>query len=141
MFGLGMSEIILLGVLALLLIGPQQLPEVARTIGRFINDLKRSADGLTDEIKKQARADLDLDFLQEKRSKADETSKPIPIWDPNKKKEEAPEHKPGPDVDSVPSPKIEPPDQMTFVFTPEKPDLGGHSENPDHPEQKNEKKD
>lgn len=130
MFGLGMSELILLGILALLLIGPQQLPEVARTIGRFINDLKRSAEGLSDEIKKQARADLDIDFLQEKRKKTEEPSKPIPIWDPNKQKTDTNET----------APKIEPPDQMTFAFTTEKPDLGGHSENPDHSDVKTEKK-
>jgi sec-independent protein translocase protein TatB len=44
MFGLGFSEILLLGVLALILIGPKQLPEVARTIARFINEIKRSTD-------------------------------------------------------------------------------------------------
>lgn len=80
MFGLGMSELILLGVLALLLIGPKQLPEVARTLGRFINDLKRSAEGLSDDIKRQARVDLDLDVLEQKRDKrAQEKSPPIPI--------------------------------------------------------------
>lgn len=80
MFGLGMSELILLGVLALILIGPQQLPEVARTLGRFINDLKRSAEGLTDDIKKQARVELDLDSLDfRKDQKPQEKSPPIPI--------------------------------------------------------------
>ena len=61
MFGLGMSEIILLGVLALIVIGPKQLPEVARTLGRFINELKRSTEEFTDEIKQQAKVDLDLE--------------------------------------------------------------------------------
>lgn len=55
MFGLGFSEIVLLGLLALLLIGPKELPEVARVIGRFVNDLKRSSEHLTEEIKAQAR--------------------------------------------------------------------------------------
>lgn len=63
MFGLGMGEILVLAVLGLILIGPEQLPELARTIGRFINDLKRSTDGLTDDLKKHARADLDFDIL------------------------------------------------------------------------------
>lgn len=63
MFGLGMGEILVLAVLGLILIGPDQLPELARTIGRFINDLKRSTEGLTDDLKKQARADLDFDIL------------------------------------------------------------------------------
>lgn len=58
MFGLGMSEIIVLGIMALIFIGPKELPEIARTLGRFLNELKRSSDVLTDEIKQQVRVDL-----------------------------------------------------------------------------------
>ncbi|MCK6596906.1 MAG: twin-arginine translocase TatA/TatE family subunit [Bdellovibrionaceae bacterium] len=65
MFGLGMGEILVLAILGLILIGPDQLPELARTIGRFINDLKRSTDGFTEDLKKQAKADFDLDFLKD----------------------------------------------------------------------------
>lgn len=57
MFGLGMSEIIFLAVLALIVIGPKQLPEVARTLGRFLNELKRSTNVLSEEIKQQTRFD------------------------------------------------------------------------------------
>lgn len=70
MFGLGMGEILVLAVLGLILIGPDQLPELARTIGRFINDLKRSTEGLTDDLKKQARADLDFDILGSTKNSA-----------------------------------------------------------------------
>lgn len=58
MFGLGMSEIIVLGIMALIFIGPKELPEIARTLGRFLNELKRSSDVLTDELKQQVRMDL-----------------------------------------------------------------------------------
>lgn len=50
MFNLGFSEMVIIGVLALILIGPKQLPEVARTLGKFLNELKRSADVLKEEI-------------------------------------------------------------------------------------------
>ncbi len=50
MFGLGFSEIIILGVLALILLGPEQLPDLARKLGRFINDLKRTTDGIKNEF-------------------------------------------------------------------------------------------
>ena len=63
MFGLGMSEILVLAILGLILIGPEQLPELAKTLGRFINDLKRTTAGLTEDIKKQAKVDIDLDFM------------------------------------------------------------------------------
>ncbi len=42
MFNLGFSELILLGIIALIFIGPQQLPEVARSIGRLLNEFKRA---------------------------------------------------------------------------------------------------
>lgn len=57
MFGLGMSEIIFLAVLALIVIGPKELPELARTIGRFMNELKRSTNVLSDELKQQTKID------------------------------------------------------------------------------------
>ena len=41
MFNIGFTEMLLIGFLALVLIGPKELPELARTIGRFLNDLKR----------------------------------------------------------------------------------------------------
>lgn len=60
MFGLSFGEILVLGVMALILIGPKQLPEVARNIGRFMNDLKRATEGLTADLKKQAKVEFDL---------------------------------------------------------------------------------
>ncbi|MGE0528305.1 MAG: twin-arginine translocase TatA/TatE family subunit [Bdellovibrionales bacterium] len=58
MFNLGFGEIVILGVLALIFIGPKQLPEVARTVGRLLNEWKRATSdfqqtftsGLTDEL-------------------------------------------------------------------------------------------
>lgn len=60
MFGIGMTEMIVIAVIALIFIGPDQIPEVARTVGRFLNDLRRS----TDDIKRQfsESAGLPRDF-------------------------------------------------------------------------------
>ncbi len=44
MFNIGFSELVVIGVIALIFIGPKQLPEIARTVGRFINELKRASD-------------------------------------------------------------------------------------------------
>ncbi len=61
MFGLSIFEIIFLAGLALIVIGPKELPTVARTLGRFLNDLKRTTSGFTEELKQQARIDrIDL---------------------------------------------------------------------------------
>ncbi len=46
------SEMLFIFVLALILIGPKQLPEVARNVGRFLNEMKRASEGLFNEFKK-----------------------------------------------------------------------------------------
>lgn len=58
MFGLGFSEILILAGMALILIGPKELPAIATAIGRFLNELKRSTDDFSREIKSQAQVDL-----------------------------------------------------------------------------------
>lgn len=50
MFGLGMQEILVIGVLALLLLGPKKLPELAQTVGKFVRDFQRAADEVKREI-------------------------------------------------------------------------------------------
>jgi Sec-independent protein translocase protein TatA len=52
MFGLSFPEILLLAALGLILLGPEQLPDLARSIGKFLNELKRTRDGFSDEIRK-----------------------------------------------------------------------------------------
>jgi len=40
-----------IAVIALLLFGPDKLPEMARTVGRVIRQLKKMSEDLTDELK------------------------------------------------------------------------------------------
>lgn len=44
MFNIGFSELLVIAALALIFIGPKQLPEVARVVGRFLNELRRASD-------------------------------------------------------------------------------------------------
>lgn len=50
MFGLGMPEILLILAIALIVIGPQKLPEVAKTLGKALGEFKRSAQDLKNSI-------------------------------------------------------------------------------------------
>ncbi len=51
MFGLGAGEILVIGVVAFILFGPQKLPEVARGIGRAIRRFKEETAAMTKEDK------------------------------------------------------------------------------------------
>ena len=46
MFGLGVAEILIILVLAFLLFGPKQLPEVGRQVGKAVKGFKETADDL-----------------------------------------------------------------------------------------------
>ena len=46
-------EMIFLAILAFIVIGPQQIPEVARKLGRLINELKRASSSFTSELQNQ----------------------------------------------------------------------------------------
>ena len=50
LFGIGLPELLLIMVLALVVIGPERLPEVAGQVGRTVADLKRQANQLTSEF-------------------------------------------------------------------------------------------
>ncbi len=51
--GVGTTEILVILVVALLVLGPNQLPKVARTLGKTLRDLRRAADGIQDEIRRE----------------------------------------------------------------------------------------
>ena len=50
MFNLGFTEMILLAAIALIVIGPGQLPEMARMLGRIINEFRRATSDFTSGI-------------------------------------------------------------------------------------------
>src|ERR1700675_330571 len=50
MFGIGVPELLVILVVALIVLGPQRLPEVARALGKAMAELRRATSGLTDEL-------------------------------------------------------------------------------------------
>lgn len=50
MFGVGPEELVLILVLALLVLGPERLPKVARDLGKIVGELRRTSDELRDEF-------------------------------------------------------------------------------------------
>ncbi len=49
MFNLGLPEMIVLGVVALLVFGPRRLPELAKGLGKGLRDFKKAVSGEFDE--------------------------------------------------------------------------------------------
>ncbi len=52
-FGIGGGEVILVLVVALIIWGPKRLPEIARTLGKTMNMLKKSTYDLTSQITRE----------------------------------------------------------------------------------------
>jgi len=50
MFGMGPSELIVVLVIALLVLGPQRLPELARSLGKAIGEFKRATSDIQSEL-------------------------------------------------------------------------------------------
>jgi TatA/E family protein of Tat protein translocase len=50
MFGLGMGELIIILVIALLVFGPQKLPDLASSLGKAIRSFRRATQDLTNQL-------------------------------------------------------------------------------------------
>ncbi|MBD0356947.1 MAG: twin-arginine translocase TatA/TatE family subunit [Rubrobacter sp.] len=50
MFGIGGQEMIIIGLLFLVIFGPSKLPQMARDLGKFVNEARRSMDEFKGEL-------------------------------------------------------------------------------------------
>lgn len=57
MFEIGFSELLLVGLVALIVFGPERLPGAARTAGLWIGRLKRSFNTIKQEVEREIGAD------------------------------------------------------------------------------------
>jgi len=51
MFGIGMQELIIVLLIALIILGPKKLPEIARALGRGFAEFKRATDDFQQNLK------------------------------------------------------------------------------------------
>jgi Tat protein translocase TatB subunit len=50
MFGIGMTELLVIFVIALIVLGPKRLPELARSLGKSLNEFRRASSDLRREF-------------------------------------------------------------------------------------------
>ncbi|XXF76739.1 Sec-independent protein translocase protein TatB [Myxococcaceae bacterium GXIMD 01537] len=64
MFNIGAGEMVLILVAALLVLGPQRLPELARAIGKFMREFRRHTDEVRNVVEREFYT-MDQDFNRE----------------------------------------------------------------------------
>ena len=56
MFDIGMQELIIIFIVALLVFGPKRLPELGKTLGKGLGELKRAMSGVKEQVETEIRA-------------------------------------------------------------------------------------
>ena len=70
MFDIGFSELLVIGVVALIVIGPEKLPRVARTVGHLAGRLQR----YVADVKADINREIELDELRKMRDSMQKTA-------------------------------------------------------------------
>lgn len=95
-FDFGSGEILLILLVVFLVFGPDKIPELARNLGKVINDVKRASEDIKTEINKEAdrkerekrleeyKKNIGLDDVEEVEEKSDETNEEIETPDIDK---------------------------------------------------------
>ena len=73
MFDVGFSELLVIGIVALLVIGPEKLPKVARTVGALLGRMQR----YVNDVKADINREMELDELKNLRTTVQDAASSI----------------------------------------------------------------
>ncbi|MDR1996261.1 Sec-independent protein translocase protein TatB [Azonexus sp.] len=73
MFDIGFSELMVIGIVALIVIGPERLPRVARTVGHLLGRAQR----YVNDVKADINREMQLDELKKLQSEIADSAKGI----------------------------------------------------------------
>lgn len=92
MFGsIGMPELVIIFVIALIIFGPRKLPELGKSLGRSLAEFKRASNELKSTLEEEIR-------IEEQQRAAEVTKTPAPV------PAATPTTTPAPTSEAVPSP-------------------------------------
>ncbi|HVN84682.1 MAG TPA: twin-arginine translocase TatA/TatE family subunit [Candidatus Binatia bacterium] len=61
MFGIGLPELVVIMVVALVIFGPGRLPEIGGALGKGIRDFKKAFEGVDDQLTVDAHVQVESD--------------------------------------------------------------------------------
>ncbi|MGE5493540.1 MAG: Sec-independent protein translocase protein TatB [Actinomycetota bacterium] len=73
MFDVGFSELIVIGIVALIVIGPERLPKVARTVGHLLGRAQR----YVNDVKADINREMQLDELKKLQAQVAESARSL----------------------------------------------------------------
>ena len=73
MFDIGFSELMVIGIVALLVIGPERLPKVARTIGHLLGRAQR----YVSDVKSDINREIQLDELKKLQTQVTDSAREL----------------------------------------------------------------
>ena len=119
MFGMGVQELIIILVIALIVIGPSKLPDLAKALGKGMAEFKKASREIKESL------DLDEDFQDVRKDLVDtvsELNEPYDLEEPKKEEDEesqdtdtdkVPTSDEGPNEETKPSEETEPSKETT----------------------------
>ena len=73
MFDIGFSELLVIAVVALIVIGPERLPKVARTLGAMLGRMQR----YVNDVKADIQREMELDELKKLHTSVEDSARAI----------------------------------------------------------------
>lgn len=88
MFDIGLQELIVIFIVALLVFGPKRLPDLAKSLGKGLGELKRAFQDVKDQV------ETEFHETNETRDSVLEDKEPLPSEEKTDSKHETPDKNP-----------------------------------------------